>query len=94
MRRRAVDRASGPGPVCRYRSGYQPFANHTAVAANESFKAQKMLTSQEWKKMYSDGTVTNWLQQSTDFFMANAGVKDFTPASKYFDPGLYLKTIA
>ena len=61
---------------------------------NESFKAQKMFTSRDWKRMYSDGTVTNWLQQSTDFFMANAGIKDFTPASKYFDPSLYLKTIA
>jgi NitT/TauT family transport system substrate-binding protein len=60
---------------------------------NESFKAQKMFTSKDWKRMYSDGTVTNWLQQSTDFFMANAGIKDFTPASKYFDPSLYLKTI-
>jgi NitT/TauT family transport system substrate-binding protein len=60
---------------------------------NESFTAQKLFTSQEWKKMYSDGTVTRWLQQTTDFFMANAGVKDFTPASKYFDPSLYLQTI-
>jgi NitT/TauT family transport system substrate-binding protein len=25
--------------------------------------------------------------------MANAGVKEFTPASKYFDPSLYLQTI-
>jgi NitT/TauT family transport system substrate-binding protein len=61
---------------------------------NEQFKAQKMFTSHEWKRLYSDGTVVNWLQQSTDFFMANAGIKDFTPASKYFDPSLYLKTIA
>jgi NitT/TauT family transport system substrate-binding protein len=61
---------------------------------NEQFKAQKMFTSKDWKRLYSDGTVTRWLQQSTDFFMANAGVKDFTPASKYFDPSLYLKTIA
>jgi NitT/TauT family transport system substrate-binding protein len=60
----------------------------------EQFKAQKMFTSSEWKKLYSDGTVTNWLQQTTDFFMANAGVKDFTPASKYFEPSLYLKAIA
>jgi NitT/TauT family transport system substrate-binding protein len=60
----------------------------------EQFKAQKMFTSHDWKQLYSDGTVTNWLQQSTDFFMANAGVNDFTPASKYFDPSLYLKTIA
>ena len=59
----------------------------------ESFQAQKMFTSQDWKRLYSDGTVTNWLQQSTDFFMANAGIKDFTPASKYFDPSLYLKTL-
>jgi hypothetical protein len=48
----------------------------------------------DWKRLYSGGIVTNWLQQTTDFFMANAGVKDFTPASKYFDPSLYLKTIA
>ncbi|MGN6114764.1 MAG: ABC transporter substrate-binding protein, partial [Nitrobacter sp.] len=61
---------------------------------DESFTAQKMFTAAEWKAKYSDGTVTKWLQQSTDFFMANAGVKDFTPASKYFDPSLYLKTIA
>src|SRR4051795_6298731 len=60
---------------------------------NESFKAQKMFTSHDWKRLYSDGTVTKWLEQSTDFFMANAGIKDFTPASKYFDPSLYLKTI-
>lgn len=60
---------------------------------NELFAAQKMFTSHEWKKMYSDGTVTRWLQQTTDFFMANAGVNDFTPASKYFDPSLYLQTI-
>jgi NitT/TauT family transport system substrate-binding protein len=59
----------------------------------EQFKAQKMFTSREWKRMYSDGTVTNWLQQTTDFFMANANIKDFTPASKYFDPSLYLKAI-
>ena len=31
----------------------------------------------------------NWLQQSTDFFMAKAGIKDFTLASKYFDPSLH-----
>ena len=59
----------------------------------EQFKAQKMFSSRDWIKYYSDGTVTKWLQQSTDFFMANAGVKEFTPASKYFDPSLYLKAM-
>ena len=61
---------------------------------NEQFKAQKMFTSKDWKRMYSDETVTNWLQQSTDFFMANANIKDFTPAKTYFDPSLYLKALA
>jgi NitT/TauT family transport system substrate-binding protein len=60
----------------------------------EQFKAQKMFTAKDWKKLYTDGTVVNWLQQSTDFFMANAGIKDFTPASKYFDPSLYLEALA
>lgn len=61
---------------------------------NEQFKAQKMFSSKEWKRLYSDGTVTNWLQQTTDFFMANANIKEFTPATTYFDPSLYLKAVA
>ena len=46
---------------------------------NESFKAQKMFTSRDWKRLYSDGTVTNWLQQTTDFFMANANCSPSAP---------------
>jgi NitT/TauT family transport system substrate-binding protein len=61
---------------------------------DEAFKAQKMFTSRDWKRLYADGTVTKWLEQVTDFFMANANVKNFTPASKYFDPSLYLSTLS
>ena len=71
----------------------QRYSQTPLADIQEQFKAQKMFTSQEWKKLYSDGTVTNWLQQSTDFFMANAGIKDTTPASAYFDPTIYLKAI-
>ena len=60
----------------------------------EQFKAQKMFTSKEWKRYYADGTVTKWLEQSTDFFMANAGVTNFTKASEYFDPKIYLNAVA
>ncbi len=56
----------------------------------EQFKAQKMFTSQEWTKYYTDGTVTKWLDQSTDFFMKNANLTQFTPASGYFDPSIYV----
>jgi hypothetical protein len=59
----------------------------------EQFQAQKMFSSAEWKKYYTDGTVTKWLQQSTDFFMSNAGVTQFTPASDYFDPKIYLDAL-
>ena len=81
-------------------------AHHSFAAEfdeNRPLKLTGTVTKVEWTNPHiwffidvknPDGTVTNWLQQSTDFFMANAGIKDFTPASKYFDPSLYLKTIA
>jgi NitT/TauT family transport system substrate-binding protein len=59
----------------------------------ESFRAQKMFTSREWKRLYADGTVIKWLQQASDFFMADARVAVATPASEYFDPSLYLSVI-
>jgi NitT/TauT family transport system substrate-binding protein len=59
----------------------------------ESLRAQKMFTSREWKRLYADGTVVKWLQQASDFFMADAKISDATPASEYFDPSLYLSVI-
>ena len=60
----------------------------------EALKAQKMFSSREWKRLYSDGTVTKWLQQVSDFFMTEAGVTTATPAADYFDPSLYLATLS
>ena len=60
----------------------------------EQYKAQKMFTSKEWRKLYADGTVTHWLQQVTDFFVRFGGIQNPVPASKYFEPGLYEKTIS
>jgi len=59
----------------------------------EQFKAQKMFTSHDWRKLYGDGTVTKWLQQVTDFFVRFGGIQNPVPASKYFDPKLYLDTV-
>ena len=53
-----------------------------------------MFSSREWKRLYSDGTVVKWLQQVSDFFMTDAGVTKSIPAREYFDPTLYLGTIA
>ena len=59
----------------------------------EQFKASKYFTSAEWRKLYSDGTVTKWLQQVTDFFVKVGGIQNAVPASAYFDSKLYLDTI-
>jgi NitT/TauT family transport system substrate-binding protein len=59
----------------------------------ESLRAQKMFTSREWKRLYADGTVVKWLQQASDFFMADARIAVATPASGYFDPSLYLSVV-
>lgn len=59
----------------------------------EQYQAQKMFSSQEWAKMYQDGTVTGWLQEVTDFFVDFANIPNAVPASEYFDPKLYLDVV-
>ena len=59
----------------------------------ESIKFSKYFTSAEWRKRYADGTVTKWLQQVTDFFVVAGNIPNPVPASKYFDPQLYLETV-
>jgi len=59
----------------------------------EQYKAQKMFTSAEWRKLYTDGTVTKWLQQVTDFFVRFANIQNPVPAAKYFETKPYLDTV-
>ena len=59
----------------------------------DQFKAEKVFTSREWRAKYADGTVTQWLQQVTDFFTAFAKIENPVPASQYFDISLYLAAI-
>src|SRR5688572_17225631 len=59
----------------------------------EQFGAQKVFSNADWRKQYSDGTVTKWLQQVTDFFVKFGNIQNPTPASQYFDPKIYLDTI-
>ena len=65
----------------------------TVADITEALKAQKMFSSREWKRLDSDGTVVKWLQQVSDFFMADAGVANAKPATEYFDPSLNVATI-
>jgi NitT/TauT family transport system substrate-binding protein len=59
----------------------------------EAFKAQKLYSAREWRRLYIDGTVVKWLQQVSDFFMADAGVSVALRASDYFDTQLYLSAV-
>ncbi|RXG86616.1 MULTISPECIES: ABC transporter substrate-binding protein [Bradyrhizobium] len=71
--------------------------NHYSQAklsdVSEAFKAEKMFTSREWKRLYTDGTVVKWLQQVSDFFIAEGRIPNPVPAADYFDPSLYLAEI-
>ena len=55
------------------------------------FKAGKLFSADDWKRMYGDGTVTSWLQRVTDFYARIGGIPDPVPASEYFDPSVFLK---
>ena len=59
----------------------------------EQFGAQKVFSNAEWRKQYENGTVTQWLQQVTDFFVRFGGIQNAVPAKQYFDPSIYLDTI-
>ncbi len=59
----------------------------------EQYAAQKMFTSEQWTKLYADGSVTKWLQRVSDFFIGFANIPNPVPASTYFDPQLYLKVM-
>lgn len=59
----------------------------------EQFKASKYYSNAEWITRYRDGSVTKWLQQVTDFFVANARIQNAMAAHQYFDAKLFLETV-
>jgi NitT/TauT family transport system substrate-binding protein len=58
----------------------------------EQFRAQKVFSSGEWRKLYADGTVTKWLNQVTDFFVESGGISNPVKAEQYFMTQFYLDT--
>jgi NitT/TauT family transport system substrate-binding protein len=59
----------------------------------EQFKASRYYSNADWITRYRDGTVTRWLQQVTDFFVANANIQNALKADQYFDAKLFLDTV-
>jgi NitT/TauT family transport system substrate-binding protein len=59
----------------------------------EQYKAQKVFTAAEWRKLYEDKTVTKWLNQVTDFFAESGAIQNPVRAEQYFDPSIYLSVV-
>ena len=59
----------------------------------ESYAGQKVFSSKEWAKLYSDGTVTKWLDQVTEFYVSVGGISNPVRAKDYFVPNLYLDVV-
>ncbi|MEJ8859614.1 ABC transporter substrate-binding protein [Variovorax robiniae] len=59
----------------------------------EAFKASKYYSSPDWRTKYADGTAARWLQQVTDFFVANANIGNPVKAEQYFDASLFAEVV-
>jgi NitT/TauT family transport system substrate-binding protein len=57
----------------------------------EQFQAEKAFSGGTWRELYANGTLTKWLQQVTDFFVATGNISNPIPASQYFDGSIYLE---
>ena len=59
----------------------------------EELNAEKVFLSREWRGMYLDGTVVNWLQQVTNFYVSFSAIPRPVPAAKYFDSSIYADAV-
>ena len=59
----------------------------------EELNAEKVFLSREWRRMYLDGTVVNWLQQVTNFYVSFSSIPRPVPAAKYFDSSIYADAV-
>jgi NitT/TauT family transport system substrate-binding protein len=46
-----------------------------------------------WRRLYSNGTITEWLQQVTDFYTRVTKIENPLTATQYFDPSIFLSVI-
>jgi NitT/TauT family transport system substrate-binding protein len=56
----------------------------------EQFGAMRVFPTAVWRRLYSNGTITEWLQQVSDFYTRVAKIENPVPASQYFDPSIFL----
>jgi NitT/TauT family transport system substrate-binding protein len=59
----------------------------------EQFGAMKVFPTAVWRRLYINGTITEWLQQVTDFFTRFAKIENPVPSTQYFDPNVFLSVV-
>jgi NitT/TauT family transport system substrate-binding protein len=59
----------------------------------EQFGAMRVFPTAVWRRLYSNGTITEWLQQVTDFYTRVAKIENPLPATQYFDPNVFLSVV-
>jgi NitT/TauT family transport system substrate-binding protein len=58
-----------------------------------SWQAEKCETSQNWVKLYEDGTVAKWVGQVEQVFVEIGSIGNWVDPKEFFDPRLYLEVV-
>jgi NitT/TauT family transport system substrate-binding protein len=58
-----------------------------------SWQAEKCETSQNWVKLYEDGTVAKWVGQVEQVFVEIGSIGNWVDPKEFFDPKLYLEVV-
>ncbi|GLH80913.1 hypothetical protein SSBR45G_58220 [Bradyrhizobium sp. SSBR45G] len=59
----------------------------------EQFGAMRVFPTAVWRRLYSNGAITDWLQQVSNFYARIGKIEKPVPAADYFDPNLFLSVI-
>ena len=59
----------------------------------EQFGAMRVFPTPVWRRLYTNGTIAEWLQQVTDFYTRVAKIENPLTAAQYFDPSIFLSVV-
>jgi NitT/TauT family transport system substrate-binding protein len=59
----------------------------------DQFGAMRVFPTAVLRRLYSNGTITEWLQQVSDFYTRVGKIENPVPAAQYFDPNIFLSVV-
>ena len=59
----------------------------------EQFGAMRVFPTAVWRRLYTNGTIAEWLQQVTDFYTRIGKIENPLTAAQYFDPSVFLSVV-